>query len=139
MMVPRVEQNILVAFFIFSAFIIVTFQVVAFGPGCPPRGEWGPITHIKGRHSVQVLADQEGDTARIRVSDTGIGIAPEDIPHIGEEFFRAKDIHRNGIVGTVLGMSIVKQFVERFGGQIHIESQLGKGTTFTVTLPIWRE
>ncbi len=88
---------------------------------------------------VQILIDQEGDEVKFRISDTGIGIAPEDIPHIGEEFFRAKEVHRKGIVGTGLGMSIAKQFIDRFGGQLHIESQLGQGTTFTVTLPVWKE
>jgi signal transduction histidine kinase len=97
------------------------------------------IKYTPSQGRVQVLVDQEGDTARIRVSDTGIGIAPEDIPHIGEEFFRTKDVHQKGIVGTGLGMSIVNQFVDRFGGQIHIESQLGQGTTFTIMLPIWQD
>ena len=97
------------------------------------------IKYTPSQGKVQVLVDQEGDTARIRVMDTGIGIAPEDIPHIGEEFFRAKEVHQKGIIGTGLGMSIVKQFVERFGGQIHIDSQLGQGTTFIITLPVWRE
>ena len=97
------------------------------------------IKYTPSQGKVRVLVDQEGDTARIRVMDTGIGIAPEDIPHIGEEFFRAKEVHQKGIIGTGLGMSIAKQFVERFGGQIHIDSQLGQGTTFIITLPVWRE
>ncbi len=97
------------------------------------------IKYTPNQGRVQVLVDQEGDTARIRVIDTGIGIAPEDIPHIGEEFFRAKEVHQKGIIGTGLGMSIAKQFVERFGGQIHIDSLLGQGTTFSITLPVWGE
>jgi signal transduction histidine kinase len=97
------------------------------------------IKYTPSQGKVQVLVDQEGDTARIRVMDTGIGIAAEEIPHIGEEFFRSKEVHQKGIIGTGLGMSIVKQFVERFGGQIHIDSQPGQGTTITITLPVWRE
>jgi two-component system phosphate regulon sensor histidine kinase PhoR len=59
--------------------------------------------------------------------------------HIGEEFFRAKNAHLQGFPGTGLGMSIVKQYVDRFEGQMSIESEEGKGSTFTIKLPLWRE
>ncbi len=97
------------------------------------------IKYTPANGRVQVIVCKEADSVNILVSDTGIGISAEDIPHIGEEFFRAKIAHQKGIPGTGLGMSIVKQFVERFGGQIHIESQEGQGTTFTITLPVWQE
>ena len=70
----------------------------------------------------------------IRVRYNGMGIPEEDLPHIWDEFFRAKNAHRSGIIGTGLGLSIVKQFVDRFGGQVSATSNLGKGTTFTVLL-----
>jgi two-component system sensor histidine kinase/response regulator len=95
------------------------------------------IKYTPSKGQVQVLVSLEGNTAQIRVCDTGIGISPDDIPHIGEEFYRTKEAHQKGIPGTGLGMSIVKQYLERFGGQLKIESQVGQGTTFTVTLPIW--
>ena len=84
--------------------------------------------------SVQVEVHKDAGRVAIRVADTGIGIPEEDLPHIGEEFFRAKNAHREGFVGTGLGLSIVKQFVERFGGELQVTSSLGKGTAFTVLL-----
>ena len=83
---------------------------------------------------VEVTIQKELEIVKIRVSDTGIGIPEEAIPHLGEEFFRAKNAHLEGITGTGLGLSIVKQYVERFGGQVDVVSSLGKGTTFTVSL-----
>jgi signal transduction histidine kinase len=84
--------------------------------------------------SVRVEVSQEGNCVEIRVTDTGIGIPEEDLPHIWEEFFRARNAHAEGTVGTGLGLSIVKQLVERLGGQISVISRLGKGTAFTVSL-----
>jgi two-component system phosphate regulon sensor histidine kinase PhoR len=84
--------------------------------------------------SVQVDISQAQARVRIAVIDTGIGIPEEDLPHIFDEFFRAKNAHQSGIPGTGLGTSIVKQFVERMGGQVEVSSVLGKGTTFTIWL-----
>jgi signal transduction histidine kinase len=81
---------------------------------------------------VEVTALKEGDCVKVSVADSGMGIPEEDLPHIWDEFFRAKNAHRSGIIGTGLGLSIVKQFVDRFGGQVGATSSLGKGTTFTV-------
>jgi two-component system sensor histidine kinase/response regulator len=84
--------------------------------------------------SIQVEVHKENNWVAIQVTDSGIGIPEEDLPHIGEEFFRAKNAHREGFVGTGLGMSIVKQLVARFGGEVQVTSKLGKGTTFTALL-----
>jgi two-component system phosphate regulon sensor histidine kinase PhoR len=84
--------------------------------------------------SVHVDVTKDNDHARISVKDTGIGISEEDLPHIGEEFFRAKNATTEGIPGTGLGISIVKQLVERMGGQMNVTSSLGNGSTFTVLL-----
>jgi signal transduction histidine kinase len=92
------------------------------------------IKYSKQGGSVEVEIQKEPEVVKIRVSDTGIGIPEEDIPHLGDEFFRAKNAHLEGITGTGLGLSIVKQYVERFGGQVDVVSSLGKGTTFTVSL-----
>jgi signal transduction histidine kinase len=92
------------------------------------------IKYSKQNGIVEVSIDKELDFVKIRVSDTGIGIPVEDIPHIWDEFFRAKNAHQEGITGTGLGLSIVKQYVDRFGGQVEVASQVGKGTTFTVSL-----
>jgi signal transduction histidine kinase len=84
--------------------------------------------------TVEVEIKKVSGYARISVSDAGIGIPVEDVPHIWDEFFRAKNAHLAGIAGTGLGLSIVKQFVDRFGGKVGVVSTLGKGTTFTVSL-----
>jgi signal transduction histidine kinase len=71
-----------------------------------------------------------------KVSDDGIGIAEQDIPHIFEEFYRAKNARELERHGTGLGLAIVKQLVEVFEGQITVRSVLGEGTTFTLNLPL---
>ena len=69
-----------------------------------------------------------------RVSDTGIGMSPDYMTKIFEAFTREQNTSKSKIAGTGLGMSIVKNYVEMLGGTIDIESELGKGSTFTVTL-----
>ncbi|MBD9163549.1 MAG: response regulator [Blautia wexlerae] len=69
-----------------------------------------------------------------RVSDTGIGMSPNYMTKIFEAFTREQNTTKSKIAGTGLGMSIVKNYVEMLGGTIDIESELGKGSTFTVTL-----
>ena len=71
---------------------------------------------------------------QLAVSDTGIGIPRESLPHIFEDFYRANNAKSHDKNGTGLGMSIVKQIVEGHGGKIWIDSEVGKGTTFTLTL-----
>jgi two-component system cell cycle sensor histidine kinase/response regulator CckA len=68
--------------------------------------------------------------AVVRVSDTGVGIDPSITPHLFEPFFTTK-----GATGTGLGLAVVAEIVDRFGGAIHVESQLGAGTTIAVSLP----
>ena len=72
--------------------------------------------------------------ARTRVSDTGIGMSQDYITKIFEAFTREKNTTKSKIAGTGLGMSIVKKYVDLLGGTIDVESELGKGSTFTVTL-----
>jgi signal transduction histidine kinase len=71
----------------------------------------------------------------IVVSDTGIGISPEAMPHIFEEFYRGPNAKAVGKEGTGLGLSLVKRIVDLYQGKVQVQSELGKGTTFTVTLP----
>lgn len=87
---------------------------------------------------VVVKAYHENDTIRISVSDTGIGIAPDDQGLVFESFKQAKHNLQEAI-GTGLGMPISKYFVESHGGRIWLESEVGTGTTFFVELPVLSE
>ena len=73
---------------------------------------------------------------QVKITDTGIGISPEALPHIFDRFYRADPArtHRSA-AGSGLGLAIAKAIVENHGGQIHIDSQLDRGTAITVTLP----
>jgi signal transduction histidine kinase len=71
----------------------------------------------------------------LEVQDSGIGIAEEDLPHIFKRFYRVDKARASHSGGSGLGLAIVKQIVEAHGGTVSASSQLGKGTTFTVSLP----
>jgi two-component system, OmpR family, sensor kinase len=92
-------------------------------------------TELKG--AITLSLSTEGESAVLRVADTGRGIPPEDLPHIFERFFRrsAKTSDRSA-PGSGLGLSIVKWIVEAHGGKIEAQSKLGEGTVFTVRLPL---
>ncbi len=70
------------------------------------------------------------------VHDTGAGIASEQLPHIFEKFFQANNQAYAAVKGTGLGLAIAREIVEAHGGNVTVESTLGIGTTFTITLPI---
>ena len=77
-----------------------------------------------------------GDTAVIRVADTGIGISPDDQVRLFEKFYRVKRRDTASIQGTGLGLAIVKSIVERHGGKVWVDSELNRGSTFYIGLPI---
>jgi heavy metal sensor kinase len=91
------------------------------------------FTHEGGRVWVRVAP--AGDRVTIAVHDTGVGIAPADRPHVFERFFRADPSRTSATEGTGLGLSLVQWIVERHGGSIGLESEVGSGTTFVVALP----
>ena len=81
------------------------------------------------------IARENGDNVRIVVSDTGIGIPSTDLPRLFERFYRVDKARSREMGGTGLGLSIVKHVIERMNGTVSVESQLGKGSTFTILLP----
>lgn len=85
---------------------------------------------------IRLELDRRDNWVILRVIDQGVGISKDDLPHIFEAFFRVEAIKHQNISGTGLGLSIVRDCVERHRGQINVESELGKGTTFTVELPL---
>jgi signal transduction histidine kinase len=89
--------------------------------------------------SIQVRAWANGKYVSCAVSDTGIGISPEDQARLFSKFFRSENAAVRGMPGTGLGLCIVKSLVELQGGEIEVESELGAGSTFTFTVPIVAE
>ena len=84
---------------------------------------------------IGIKARQADGSVEISVSDTGIGIAPEDQPKIFEEFRQVGADYAHKVEGTGLGLTLAKKFVELHGGKIWVESEVGKGSTFTFSLP----
>lgn len=84
---------------------------------------------------IKIIARAEGEQIILQVIDTGPGIPPADQPYIFDKFYRASNIPSD-TPGTGLGLAIVKSIVENHLGRIWVESALGKGTAFTIVLPI---
>jgi len=89
---------------------------------------------IVGQGSITIRTGTEGDQVWVAISDTGAGIAPENMARIFDPFFTTKPVGK----GTGLGLSLCYGIVERHGGRIDVRSTLGEGTTFTIRLPVQR-
>jgi signal transduction histidine kinase len=85
--------------------------------------------------AIWVNVQGDGDRALINVTDTGIGIAAEDLQHIFQKFYRADNSQTRTVGGTGLGLYLVKQRVEAMSGRVWAESAFGEGSTFYVSLP----
>jgi signal transduction histidine kinase len=93
----------------------------------PPNGE------------VHLGLSKSADSVHFYVRDSGMGIAQEELGHIFDRFYRVDKARSRAQGGTGLGLSIAKSIVEAHQGEIRVESELGQGTTFYVTLPLMRE
>jgi signal transduction histidine kinase/CheY-like chemotaxis protein len=89
----------------------------------------------KGHVKLVVRADEKNNLS-FRIEDTGMGIKEEDLPKLFNAFEQLEKLKNRNVVGTGLGLSITKAFVEMMGGNITVESEYGKGTAFTVTIPV---
>ncbi|MBK8905971.1 MAG: response regulator [Anaerolineaceae bacterium] len=126
---------------------------LSFTPATPLPPAWGEpnqltqiVTNLldnalnyTAQGSIQVTTSlcQDGDKAEIelRVSDTGMGIPQEDLPHIFERFYRGSQVNRDEMIGTGLGLGIVSEIVSLHNGRIDVSSTPNQGATFTVHLP----
>jgi len=88
-----------------------------------------------GRITVRMRRTGPPDALEVSVVDTGPGIPPRELPRIFEKFHRAGDVLTNSVEGTGLGLAISRQIVEHYGGRIWVDSDEGKGSAFTFTLP----
>ncbi len=84
--------------------------------------------------SVTVALAEEDDTVTIKVADTGIGMSKEEVDRLFDEFVRIRNERTRDILGSGLGLSIVKKLALLYGGRVHVESKPDAGSTFTVTL-----
>ncbi len=86
---------------------------------------------------VHIQMKEDKDRVEIAVQDTGVGISVEELPHIFERFYRCDKSRRHS--GTGLGLTLAKAIAVSHGGDITAHSSLGKGSTFTISLPIYQK
>ena len=112
-------------------------------PGKAPAGRKQAFMNLLGNAinynrqggRVTISAEDESRHIVVQISDTGIGISKDNLPFIFDEFFRVKSRWTRGIAGSGLGLTIAKRIIEAHNGCIKVASELGKGTTFGITLP----
>jgi len=88
-----------------------------------------------GRLKIEVRENHAAETVEIKITDSGVGIAPEHLRQIFEPFFTTKQPDANGHGGTGLGLSVCRQIIEQHHGRIRVESVVGQGSSFIVKLP----
>ena len=94
------------------------------------------VKYTPEQGNIKVVASKKDNFVRIEVSDTGLGIPEKDLPRIFERFYRVDKARSRELGGTGLGLSIVKHIVQAHGGEVGVTSNLGKGSTFSFTIPI---
>ena len=92
--------------------------------------------HTPAEGTVTIRLEQRDNLALLSIADTGSGLDPQHLPHVFDRFYRADHARDRSSGGTGLGLAIVKEIVEAHGGQIHVQSEVGKGSIFTMTLPL---
>lgn len=92
-----------------------------------------------GRLRLDVRTNRRTHMAEIKIADSGVGIPPDQLRRIFEPFYTTKQPDEHGHGGTGLGLSVCRQIIEQHNGRIRVESVIGKGSTFTVKLPLAEE
>jgi signal transduction histidine kinase len=83
--------------------------------------------------SINLVLRAEGQAAKVTVTDSGIGMEPSALPHIFDRFWRVDKVRSRADAGAGLGLALASQIVENHGGALSVESEIGRGTTFTVS------
>ncbi|MBI3765350.1 MAG: ATP-binding protein [Ignavibacteriales bacterium] len=94
------------------------------------------IKYTDAHGRIRVEAGPSDTGVRIAVSDTGMGISAEDIPHIFTKFYKARNASKSGSHGTGVGLALVKAFSEGHDAKISVTSTIGVGSTFTIEVPV---
>ena len=97
------------------------------------------IKYTPDQGTVSLSLSKDTAWARLEIADTGIGIPPEDLPHIFDRFYRVDKARSRSMGGSGLGLAIAKWIAQAHGGGIKVISGIGQGTTFTITLPLHAE
>ncbi|KTE89599.1 histidine kinase [Desulfitobacterium hafniense] len=92
--------------------------------------------YLGEKGTIAIAAKVEGADLHISVTDDGVGIAPEDLPHVFDQFYRAEKSRSRSFGGAGLGLAICQKIIENHGGEIWAESEVGVGTRFSLRLPV---
>jgi signal transduction histidine kinase len=93
------------------------------------------LVHTPADGTVTISSEIEGGMARVKVTDTGVGIAPEHLDLVFERFYRVDPSRTRSTGGSGVGLAITRQLVQSHGGCIGVTSEVGKGTCFAFTIP----
>jgi len=88
---------------------------------------------------IEVSVRKVGDAVELAVRDTGTGIPADDLPHLFERFYRVKNAHGRSFEGSGIGLALVEELAKHNGGSVRVESKVGLGSTFTVTIPLGKD
>jgi signal transduction histidine kinase len=94
------------------------------------------LRHTPPGGIIVVVAERAAERLALRVRDTGEGIVADDLPHIWERFYRADHTRASDTSGAGLGLALVKEVVEAIGGAVAVESEPGRGSVFSLLLPL---
>ena len=94
------------------------------------------LTNTPKGGTIHIDIQDRAEDMKISITDSGIGISKENLPRIFDQFYRADGSRSSTTGGAGLGLTIVKKLVEAHNGSIDVSSEVGRGTTFTISLPI---